>query len=464
MTAGLPTSSSTLQRPTAPQRGGWWITAGVAGPLLLLAAAIGITELRLRNALRTQIARRDATLLAGLLRQQLRESGDDTASDPLTAILETTRLPQLPGVRSVILYSPTGSFVHGWPLTVASVPLEDALRLEAAAGRPGARFFDRRAISEEFLGAGATTPSAEPMLEVVVAVPDSLHNGVAGFARFLLDGAGMAEEYARLDGTLRRQAAWTFSLAGIATAGVVGWALRQLSQSNRRLRQANLELTMAAKTSAMGAVASHLIHGLKNPLTGLQTLLRDPAFAGDSGSGLHDAATLTRRMRGMIDDVARVLREDSGFADYEVEAPDLFSVLQQRLGPEATERNQRIEIQTGGALTLPNRDANLTLLILENLSHNALQASPAGSSLRLGLSITAEAAVFSVTDSGPGLAPEIQERLFSPVISTKPGGSGIGLALSRQLARHMGADLRLEHTGPEGSMFVLRLPLPRAAA
>ena len=124
MTAGLPTSPTPLHRPTPQQRGGWWITAGVVGPLLLLAAAIGITELRLRDALRTQIARRDATLLAGLLRQQLRESGDESAADPLTAILETTRLPQLPGVRSVILYSPAGSFVHGWPLTVASVPLE----------------------------------------------------------------------------------------------------------------------------------------------------------------------------------------------------------------------------------------------------------------------------------------------------------------------------------------------------
>ena len=464
MTAGLPTLPHSVQPPARPPRGARWIAAGVAGHLLLVAAAIGVTELRLRDALRTQIARRDATLLAGLLRQQLRESGDESASDPLTAILETTRLPQLPGVRSVILYSPTGRFVHGWPLTVASVPLENDLRLEAAAGTAGARFFDRRAISDEFLSASASDAAAAPMLEVVVAVPDSLHNGVAGFARFLLDGDGMAQEFATLDATLRRQAAWTFSLAGIATAGVVGWALRQLSQSNRRLRQANLELTLAAKTSAMGAVASHLIHGLKNPLTGLQTLLRDPAFAGDSGSGVHDAATLTRRMRGMIDDVARVLREDSGFADYEVEAADLFTVLQQRLGPEAAARNQGIEFHPQGTLLLPNRDANLTLLILENLSHNALQASPSGSALRLGLSTTLDAAVFSVTDSGPGLPPEIQERLFSPVISTKPGGSGIGLALSRQLARHMGADLRLERTGPDGSVFTLRLPLPRSAS
>ena len=459
MTAELPKPIK-----SQPQRGAWWIAAGVVGPLLMLAAAIGVTEFKLREVLRTQIARRDATLLAGLLRQQLRESGDESASDPLSAILETTRLPQLPGVRSVILYSPTGTFVHGWPLTVASVPLEDALRQEAAAGTSGVHFFDRRPLSDEFLGPSLAESAGEPMLEVVVAVPDSLHNGVAGFARFLLDGTGMANEYERLDATLRRQAAWTFALAGLATAGVVGWALRQLSQSNRRLRQANLELSLAAKTSAMGAVASHLIHGLKNPLAGLQTLLRDPTLAGDPAAGLHDAATLTRRMRGMIDDVARVLREDSGFADYEVEASDLFTVLHQRLDPEAAERSQQVDCSATDSLRLPNRDANLTLLILENLSHNGLQASPSGSTLRIRLTRNAGSAVFSVTDSGPGLSPELRERLFSPVISTKPGGTGIGLALSRQLARHMGADLGLEHTGPGGSVFTLTLPLPRAVA
>ena len=457
MTVELPKSIR-----SQPQRGGWWIAAGVVGPLLLLGTAIGVTELSLREVLRMQIARRDATLLAGLLRQQLRESGDESASDPLSAILETTRLPQLPGVRSVILYSPTGTFVHAWPLTVASVPLDETLRQEAATGIAGAHFFDRRRLSEEFLSVDPTDTATEPMLEVVVTVPDSLKNGVAGFARFLLDGAGMANEYARLDATLRRQAAWTFALAGLATAGVVSWALRQLSQSNRRLRQANLELSLAAKTSAMGAVASHLIHGLKNPLAGLQTLLRDPTLAGDPAAGLHDAATLTRRMRGMIDDVARVLREDSGFADYEVEAADLFTVLQQRLDPEAAERNQRVECSATESLLLPNRDANLTLLILENLSRNALQASPRGSTLRIRLTCIPGAAVFSVIDSGPGLPPELQDRLFSPVISTKAGGSGIGLALSRQLARHMGADLRLEHTGSDGSVFALTLPLPRA--
>jgi hypothetical protein len=113
-----------MSSPASQNRTGALVIAGVVVPLLVLAAAIGFTQYQLRDILRAQIARRDATLLDGLLRQQLRESGDETAADPLSAVLETTRLPQLPGVRSVIVYSPSGSFVHAWPLTAASVALD----------------------------------------------------------------------------------------------------------------------------------------------------------------------------------------------------------------------------------------------------------------------------------------------------------------------------------------------------
>jgi signal transduction histidine kinase len=452
-----------MASPASQNRTGALVIAGVVVPLLVLAAAIGFTQYQLRDILRAQIARRDATLLDGLLRQQLRESGDETAADPLSAVLETTRLPQLPGVRSVIVYSPSGSFVHAWPLTAATVALDPALRLEAERDRSSARFHPERMLSDEFLTARDSDSRTESLLEILVAVPDPLNTGVAGFARFLLDGSGMAREYDRLDQSLRRQAAIAFGLAGLATAGVLGLAFRKLNRANERLRRANQELTLAAKTSAMGAVASHLIHGLKNPLAGLQTLLRDPALGSDPTGGLNDATQLARRMRLMIDDVARVLREDSGFAGYEVEAADVFSVLMQRVQPGATTRGQRIESRFELPLILSNRDANLTLLILENLVHNALQASSDQSVLTVALTGDRESAVFSVIDRAGGLPEHVRERLFTPVISTKPGGTGIGLALSRQLARHMGADLRLVRTGPEGTEFALILPLPRPA-
>jgi CheY-like chemotaxis protein len=74
-----------------------------------------------------------------------------------------------------------------------------------------------------------------------------------------------------------------------------------------------------------------------------------------------------------------------------------------------------------------------------------------------------------VTDTGPGMAPEQLERLFTPFDQTKAsvarthGGTGLGLALSRELARAMGGELRVESRLGRGSTFVLSLPLAQAA-
>jgi nitrogen-specific signal transduction histidine kinase len=69
-----------------------------------------------------------------------------------------------------------------------------------------------------------------------------------------------------------------------------------------------------------------------------------------------------------------------------------------------------------------------------------------------------------VADEGPGLPPEMQARLFAPCPSHKKGGSGIGLAISQQLANHLGAELELKHSSSKGCAFRLALPWPGSPA
>jgi signal transduction histidine kinase len=106
---------------------------------------------------------------------------------------------------------------------------------------------------------------------------------------------------------------------------------------------------------------------------------------------------------------------------------------------------------------LSNRHANLVLLILENLIHNALKATPAGKRVGIRLRQDHGGVCCEVADQGLGIAPEILPRLFTPCRSTH-GGSGLGLAISRQLANQMGAGLRLKTTSAEGCVFELQLP------
>jgi two-component system sensor histidine kinase KdpD len=111
-------------------------------------------------------------------------------------------------------------------------------------------------------------------------------------------------------------------------------------------------------------------------------------------------------------------------------------------------------------------DPDRFLQILTNLLDNAAKYSPEGSSIYSSWSAENDMAVVRIHDSGPGVAKEGQERLFtrfgkvarSPVRAGRMG-TGLGLYLGRQLAQAMGGDLDLEATGPDGSTFRLQLPI-----
>jgi two-component system sensor histidine kinase TctE len=106
---------------------------------------------------------------------------------------------------------------------------------------------------------------------------------------------------------------------------------------------------------------------------------------------------------------------------------------------------------------LANRHANLVLLILENLLHNALKVTPRGGIVRLHLAEDREHIRCEVADGGPGVSAEMRPRLFLPCRSTH-GGSGLGLAISKQLAGQIGAELQLQSTSAAGAVFALLLP------
>jgi signal transduction histidine kinase len=98
-----------------------------------------------------------------------------------------------------------------------------------------------------------------------------------------------------------------------------------------------------------------------------------------------------------------------------------------------------------------------------NLLKNALEAVGArpDGCVRLVCARENGAASITVVDNGPGLTPAQAEAVFTPFYTTKPGGSGIGLSLARQIALAHGG--RLEHVAPSGGGAAFRLLLPEAA-
>jgi len=437
----------------------------------VLAAVVVVSTLQLQESIRQQIAGRDGeALYAVALMLYADEVGQgpggptEDAGDQLGIAL---RCAQLRGVLGVRLFSAEGRFIESFPLDVIESTLSDGVMPELEQLRPVSRFRPRVSLWEVFYPDERVTKTAPiPLLEVNVPL-HSADKPLAGIAQFLVEGQGIAMEYARLDKRLAWQAFTAFGVGGIVLTIALGLAFKHLNRAHRllaerteNLARANRELVLAAKTSALGAVTAHLIHGLKNPLAGLESFVAARPDTAKQEIDWEHAVASTRRMQAMINQVVGVLREDQSSAAYDVTLTELEQMVRCRAQPLTVERSVSFTALIHSESVLPNRVANLVALILINLVENAVQATPRGKSVTLGAAQRDGKWVFEVRDEGAGFPGD--QPLFQPCRSTKEGGTGIGLALSKQLANHLGAELQLASSTPTGCVFALILPSPVA--
>jgi signal transduction histidine kinase len=450
----------------------WPVAAGVALALAVLAVAISISLLHLRKQIFEQIANRDGETLDALAAQQFLVDKDnesittlsDTGEQIQLAFEITRRLQNVIGVR---LFSPKGEFVTADPawITEASLSWKDLDVLRT--GRPVSHFVPRAHPEEYDLLADTNSPPV-PLLEINIALREDGTNRIAGIAQFLMNGTSIAAENAQIDAHLVAQGALTFAISGtIVTAGFllafgrVQRANALLAERTNNLLKANRQLTLAAKTSAIGAVTSHLIHGLKNPLSGLKSFVQERAHGEESGQNTdwQLAMASTQRMQMLIDRVVRVLQEQQMVVEYQISFAELLEMIASEVRPVAQAARVKFTSSLDVNGVVSNREADLILLILENLIQNAIEATPPGKAVYLRVRSDPAHVLMEVQDEGPGLSPELAGRLFTPCLSPKKGGSGIGLTISRQLAVHLGASLELIQSPAAGCCFRLTLPL-----
>ena len=94
-----------------------------------------------------------------------------------------------------------------------------------------------------------------------------------------------------------------------------------------------------------------------------------------------------------------------------------------------------------------------------NLLMNAHEVTPPEGSVRVEVSTTADRAIVAVVDTGPGVPPELLERVFDPFFSTKERGSGLGLAICASIAQTHGARLKVANHETGGAVFTVDFPL-----
>ncbi len=272
----------------------------------------------------------------------------------------------------------------------------------------------------------------------------------------------------------------------INAAGVqTGWmsAFLDISEQRRveelsRATQERLQAT--ARLATVGEMASLLSHELNQPLAAISSYATGSLnlLQGGDAEGLE---TALQRIGQQAERAGRVIKSVHDFVRRRDQARESVAPLRlvEAVLPlvNLQARKLGISVVTRVSAGLPPVLCDRTMVeqVLLNLARNAMQAMDEARPARPALTVQArhlpapEGAgpgwlEFSVTDVGAGIAPEVQERLFTPFFTTKREGMGLGLSLCRTVVEQHGGQLLFEPHPPQGTIFRFTLPLAELPA
>ncbi|MDX2149232.1 MAG: ATP-binding protein [Bryobacteraceae bacterium] len=248
--------------------------------------------------------------------------------------------------------------------------------------------------------------------------------------------------------------------------GRLGKTFNAMSTSIQSARE---ELIRQERLSTIARLASSIVHDLRNPLAAIYggaELLSDEAVPEPQRRRLaSNVLRASQRIQGMLNDLANVTRGKSAERD-SVSLRDLLELAVENSRALADAHEVRVVLEPGEDAEARVEKGRLERVFL-NLISNAIEAMPNGGEVRISLRNDAGETRIDFRDTGPGLLPEVRDRLFQPFVTKgKKNGLGLGLALSRQTLLDHGGDIEVSSPPGQGATFtvVLRGAAVAAAA
>lgn len=253
--------------------------------------------------------------------------------------------------------------------------------------------------------------------------------------------------------------------------GVANWAAvamdnSRLFEAEQRAR-AEAERANRAKSDFL-AVMSHELRTPLNAIIGYADLMllgveRNPE---QDKQKLDRIGLSGRHLLGLIDEILTFSRLEAGEEKLELEILDAGTVLEEveaLMEPIALNNGIEFDCHAPSVPVQTRTDARKVRQILVNLVTNAIKFTPTGK-VTVSMEKVGDDIVYRTTDTGPGIAPEHQEKIFEAFwrvensATRATGGTGLGLSVSRRLARLLGGDLNVQSELGRGSTFILRVP------
>ena len=212
-------------------------------------------------------------------------------------------------------------------------------------------------------------------------------------------------------------------------------------------------------------------HELRTPITSIlgftETLMADPDVSEDQLEMLATVERNARRLDGMVTGLIHLSRVEGRFGELALAPYELKGLSKQVLELRydvAAMQEQELELVADGPVTVLI-DAEAWHHILGNLVDNALRYTPEGGSIRVLVAVEGDRAVVEVSDTGIGIEPSHQQRVFERFYrvdsgrSRDTGGTGLGLAIVKHYCKAIGAEITLRSLPGRGSRFKIRIPL-----
>jgi signal transduction histidine kinase len=261
----------------------------------------------------------------------------------------------------------------------------------------------------------------------------------------------------------------------IAMSRIAGESLERA-----RLYEAERTARTAAEAAnrAKAAFLASMSHELRTPLQaalGFAQLIRSGLYGPitpDQSEVLGRVERSQTHLTRLIDDILDFARLEAGRVRMQVEevsVSDAFSSLAPLVEPQATKKGIELSLVPPADPLIVSADKHRLQQILVNLVGNAIKFTPESGMIQVGAAGDGELATINVRDTGPGIPADRLQSIFEPFVQVNEGhtrphaGVGLGLAISRDLARAMGGELAVESVVGAGSTFSVTLPLAHPA-
>jgi signal transduction histidine kinase len=252
--------------------------------------------------------------------------------------------------------------------------------------------------------------------------------------------------------------------AVVATNDEIGELATTFEGMVAAIQRARAELVQAERLATIGKMAAHITHEIRNPLSaiGLNVELLEEEIG--AASERDESKQLVGAIKGEVDRLSRIAEQYLSVARrprpnlQKERVDDLVKELVSFVRPELDKAGVKSTVVCDDTLPEVELDESQLRQALLNLIRNAREAMTTGGELAISVTATEGGVTIRIDDDGPGIPADVRANIFDPFFTTKQRGTGLGLAVTREIVETHHGTILCEPRSPRGTRFEIQLP------